>query len=54
MATPKAATKTIAGAVETKSRLEQCWKVDVNWKLYPRVIQEVEICAEIACLHVPV
>lgn len=39
--TPKLAAKTLAGAVETKMRLERCWKVDINWELYPMVLQEV-------------
>ena len=39
--TPKQAVKTLAGAVETKLRLERCWKVDINWELYPMVLQEV-------------
>lgn len=40
-ATPKAAAKSFAGAVETKVRLEKCWNVDLNWDLYPTVIKKV-------------
>lgn len=33
--------KSLAVAVETKSRLEKCWKTDINWELYPEIIHEV-------------
>ncbi len=38
---PKGGTKTLATAVETQSRLEKCWSVDINWSLYPRAIHLV-------------
>lgn len=41
--TPKSSAKTLAGAMETKSRLEMCWKVDIKWELYPKAISEVTI-----------
>ena len=41
VSTPKSGAKTFAGAVETKSRLEKCWKVDITWELYPTTIHEV-------------
>ena len=40
-ATPKSSAKTLASAVETKSRLEMCWNVDVKWNLYPESISKV-------------
>lgn len=39
--TPRAGAKTFAAAIETKARLEKCWKVDIKWDLYPKVIREV-------------
>lgn len=41
--TPKSSAKTLAGAMETKSRLEMCWKVDIKRELYPKAISEVTI-----------
>ena len=41
--TPKSSAKTLAGAMETKSRLEMCWRVDIKWELYPKAISEVTI-----------
>lgn len=26
---------------ETRSRLEKCWKMDINWSLYPETIRNV-------------
>ena len=39
--TPKGSMKTLIEAMETRSRLEQCWGKDVNWELYPTVISKV-------------
>ena len=44
-ATPRSSSsaKTLAAALETVSRLEKCWKVDLHWECYPRNIQEVGV-----------
>ena len=44
-ATPRSSSsaETLAAALETVSRLEKCWKVDLHWECYPRNIQEVGI-----------
>lgn len=34
-------TKSRVHALQTRSRLEDCWKVDVNWELYPEKLQQV-------------
>lgn len=38
--------KTRAQAVHTRSRLEQCWTLDVNWELYPRQLHAVSFKAK--------
>lgn len=30
---------------ETRIRLEKCWKIDINWSLYPEWLKEVSIPA---------
>ena len=39
--TPKSASKTLAGAMGMKSRLQKCWKLDLSWELYPTLLQSV-------------
>lgn len=38
---PSAGVKHQATSFETQSRLEKCWRVDVNWSYYPDVIHQV-------------
>ena len=33
--------KSRAQAVHTRTRLEQCWTLDVNWELYPNQLHTV-------------
>ena len=40
-ATPKSVSKNLTSAMETKSRLQMCWKLDLNWELYPPVLKMV-------------
>jgi len=46
--TPRAGAKLQATTLETQTRLEKCWKMDVNWAHYPRIICQVGMK-----LHVP-
>lgn len=46
--TPKSSMSALSAAFETKSRLEKCWKTDINWELYPKIISEVSILANVA------
>lgn len=41
-ATPRSSYKTFT-VPTAKARLEQCWKFDINWELYPDAIREVYI-----------
>lgn len=40
MATPQRL-DTEARGVEMKSRLEKCWRHDINWELYPKELRKV-------------
>lgn len=33
-----------AKMLETRQRLEKCWKLDVDWKLFPSAIKNVSYC----------
>lgn len=35
---------------ETRHRLEKCWKMDLDWTLYPEIIKEVRHICVCVCL----
>lgn len=35
---------------EIKARLSACWKVDIDWKLYPKKLEEVSYTSKLASL----
>ena len=48
---PAGSDKQRAAALQLSGRFQQCWKLDVNWQLYPAFIKEVSIL--IVCTRGP-